>query len=66
MIRPSVCPFDQVPDTMIERLTGLGHDIRRESPDDSFAFGCAQAIHRLADGYVAGSDNRRDGLAIGL
>jgi gamma-glutamyltranspeptidase/glutathione hydrolase len=55
-----------VPDTVVERLRGLGHEVQRESPGDSFAFGCAQAIHRLADGYVAGSDNRRDGLAIGL
>ncbi len=54
------------PDAVVEQLSRLGHDVRREAPADSFAYGCAQAIHRLPDGYVAGSDSRRDGVAIGF
>jgi gamma-glutamyltranspeptidase/glutathione hydrolase len=55
-----------MPAEIVAQLAGLGHAVRRESPGDTFAFGCAQAVHCLPDGYVAGSDNRRDGLALGL
>jgi gamma-glutamyltranspeptidase/glutathione hydrolase len=37
----------------------------RESPDESFAFGGAQLIHRLGEGYIGGSDHRKDGMAVG-
>ena len=46
-------------------LEGLGHTISCESPDASFAFGGAQLICRLDDGYLAGSDHRKDGMAAG-
>jgi gamma-glutamyltranspeptidase/glutathione hydrolase len=37
----------------------------RIDPEAS-GFGCGQAILRHADGWVAGSDSRRDGLALGF
>jgi len=52
--------------SLIEGLAGLGHDIVVEPPDRAFGFGGAQLIHRLADGYVAGSDHRKDGQAVGF
>ena len=55
-----------VPDELVEGLAALGHDITREAPDQSFGFGGAQAICRLEHGYVAGSDARKDGLAVGF
>jgi len=52
-----------------EAISGLeerGHQITREEPDTSFGFGGAQLIHRLDEGYVAGSDHRKDGMAVGF
>ena len=43
-------------------LRALGHDI---VPEDSVSFGGAQAIIRLPGGYAAGSDPRKDGMAVG-
>jgi gamma-glutamyltranspeptidase/glutathione hydrolase len=54
-----------VPAAVAEGLASLGHEITRQEPDESYAFGGAQLIHRLGDGYVAGSDHRKDGLAVG-
>jgi gamma-glutamyltranspeptidase/glutathione hydrolase len=51
-------------DTVAE-LEALGHEVMRESPDESFAFGGAQLIHRLGEGYIGGSDHRKDGVAVG-
>jgi gamma-glutamyltranspeptidase/glutathione hydrolase len=49
-----------------EGLSDLGHQISVESPDNAFGFGGAQLVHRLPDGgYVAGSDPRKDGQAVG-
>lgn len=47
-------------------LEALGHNVTRESPDTSFAFGGAQLIHRLEDGYIGGSDHRKDGMTVGF
>ena len=56
-----------VPKETIETLRQLGHDISLESPDNAFGFGGAQLIHRLPGrGYVAGSDPRKDGAAMGF
>jgi gamma-glutamyltranspeptidase/glutathione hydrolase len=52
-------------DATVKGLEALGHQVTRESPDSSFAFGGAQLIHRLGDLYVAGSDHRKDGAAVG-
>ena len=43
-------------------LRALGHDV---VPEDSISFGGAQAIIRLPGGYAAGSDPRKDGMAVG-
>jgi gamma-glutamyltranspeptidase/glutathione hydrolase len=46
-------------------LAGLGHRIVRASPG-STEFGAAQLIHCLGDAYVAASEPRRDGQAVGF
>jgi len=48
--------------TVRDQLRVLGHEIRDET---GVAFGGAQAIHRLVKGWAAGSDPRKDGMAIG-
>lgn len=52
------------PATM-EGLAALGHEISPEEFDATPAFGGAQLIHRFGDGYIAGSDHRKDGAAVG-
>jgi gamma-glutamyltranspeptidase/glutathione hydrolase len=50
---------------LLEALRAKGHEIVVERPDDAFAFGGAQIVMRLGEGgYVAGSDGRKDGMAI--
>jgi gamma-glutamyltranspeptidase/glutathione hydrolase len=54
------------PPSLPGQLQAMGHRVELASPD-SLDFGSAQLIHRLANGgYVAASDSRRDGLAIGF
>ncbi len=48
----------------VEALRARGHDIRAEPGTGVFAFGGAQIILRTADGYIAGSDPRKDGQAV--
>jgi len=56
-----------LPAATIERLRAMGHEITLEAPDNAFGFGGAQLIHRLDPrGYVAGSDPRKDGCAVGF
>lgn len=56
-----------VPAETLEALRALGHDLSLEAPDNAFGFGGAQLITRLPGrGYVAGSDPRKDGAAIGF
>jgi gamma-glutamyltranspeptidase/glutathione hydrolase len=51
---------------LVEALRSRGHKIVVEDPDAQFAFGGAQIIRREgAAGYVAGSDPRKDGQALG-
>ena len=47
-----------------EHLIRLGHDVRRAQVQHPFGVG--QAILRLRDGLIAGSDGRGDGVAVGL
>ncbi|HUS16734.1 MAG TPA: gamma-glutamyltransferase family protein [Chloroflexia bacterium] len=55
---------DEVPRPILEGLALRGHDIRVEPA--SGAFGRGQIIHRLSNGvYVAGSEKRADGAAVG-
>jgi gamma-glutamyltranspeptidase/glutathione hydrolase len=50
-----------VGDSVRAALTAMGHELT----DASDAFGGAQAIVRLPKGYAAGSDPRKDGMAVG-
>lgn len=56
-----------LPAETLAALRGLGHDLSLEAPDNAFGFGGAQLIARLPGrGYVAGSDPRKDGAAMGF
>jgi gamma-glutamyltranspeptidase/glutathione hydrolase len=55
-----------MPDQTVKALQSMGHVITREAPDNAFGFGGAQLIARHGDGYVAGSDYRKDGCAVGF
>lgn len=57
-VEPTMAP------ELIDGLRTKGHDVVVEPPDAVFAFGGAQIIHRDGDGYVAGSDSRKDGQAV--
>jgi gamma-glutamyltranspeptidase / glutathione hydrolase len=51
----------------IEALRGMGHEVTLQPPEAAFGFGGAQIIHRMESGhYVAGSDPRKDGHAVGF
>ena len=51
-----------IDDAVRRALVALGHEL---TPEADVAFGGAQAIMRLARGYAAGSDPRKDGMAAG-
>ncbi|HEY9279359.1 MAG TPA: gamma-glutamyltransferase family protein [Eoetvoesiella sp.] len=55
-----------MPDDIVRGLAARGHLIQKESPEAVFAFGGAQLIERTSTGYVAGSDHRKDGQAVGF
>ncbi|MFK7880364.1 gamma-glutamyltransferase family protein [Roseobacter sp.] len=60
------CETTIAPET-VQMLREMGHNISLESPDNAFGFGGAQLIARLPGrGYVAGSDPRKDGAAVGF
>ncbi len=54
-----------VPAAVRQGLAQRGHEVIDTPPEQSFSFGGAQLIWRGADGYVAGSDSRKDGQAVG-
>jgi gamma-glutamyltranspeptidase/glutathione hydrolase len=54
-----------MPSATVEELRARGHKIV-SMPDDYNQFGCAQLIWKLEGGYVAASDPRRDGQAVGF
>ncbi len=47
-------------------LTSRGHQVTQAREDERSEFGGAQLIWRAEDGYVAGSDHRKDGHAAAL
>lgn len=51
---------------LVQGLRDRGHVIALESPDTAFGFGGAQIVHRIEEGYIAGSDSRKDGQAVGF
>jgi gamma-glutamyltranspeptidase/glutathione hydrolase len=54
-----------VSDVLAADLAQRGHRVARAAPL-STEFGAAQLIYRLEDGYVAASEPRRDGQAVGF
>ena len=54
---------DGTPPEVIESLKSRGHDIVLGSPE--YLFGGGQAIVKMTEGYCAGSDHRKEGLALG-
>ena len=46
-------------------LAAMGHRVVR-APPGSMEFGAAQLIYKLDDAYVAASEPRRDGQAVGF
>jgi len=61
----SVSLEEAVPAAVKDELKRRGHNIvGAERP--MFGFGGAQLIHRLDDGYCAGTDPRKDGCAVGF
>ncbi|WP_299732283.1 gamma-glutamyltransferase family protein [uncultured Tateyamaria sp.] len=56
-----------MPEATRSFLQSKGHQISLEQPDNAFGFGGAQIIQKLpGQGYIAGSDPRKDGAAIGF
>jgi gamma-glutamyltranspeptidase/glutathione hydrolase len=51
---------------LVADLAARGHHVAKEEFDGESSFGGAQIIHRIEDGYVAGSDPRKDGHAAGF
>jgi gamma-glutamyltranspeptidase/glutathione hydrolase len=54
-----------MPAETVRGLEALGHRVK-VLPWESLEFGAAQLIHRLPDGYLAASEPRRDGQAVGF
>jgi gamma-glutamyltranspeptidase/glutathione hydrolase len=54
-----------VAEEVVRGLAQLGHCVVRAAPG-STEFGAAQLIHRLGDAYLAASEPRRDGQAVGF
>lgn len=55
-------------DAVLADLTARGHHLKQTPPEQSFSYGGAQLIARLPGdaGYIAGSDHRKDGQAVGF
>jgi gamma-glutamyltranspeptidase/glutathione hydrolase len=51
---------------VLDALTARGHRLQPSTGDTIFAFGGAQLIVKTEAGYVAGSDHRKDGQAVGF
>lgn len=53
-------------ESLLTKLASLGHAISPQAPEEDFGFGGAQIVYRIDDGYIAGSDPRKDGQAAGF
>lgn len=62
----AVAVESSMPAATLDGLRALGHELTATAPEASFAFGGAQAVWRTTDGYVAGSDPRKEGQAVGF
>lgn len=63
MVEPG---FEQLGgDKIYEQLEAMGHDLRRYR-SRSAQFGRGQVIYKLEEGYIAASDLRADGQAVGF
>jgi gamma-glutamyltranspeptidase/glutathione hydrolase len=62
---PVVHTEAHTPAAVVSELQARGHHVE-VAPADSLEFGSAQLIHRVEGGYVAASDSRRDGQAVGF
>lgn len=51
---------------VLGELESRGHRLTEAAPEDSFSFGGAQLIYKVEGGYIAGSDHRKDGQAVGF
>ena len=56
---------DRTPASTVRALAELGHDVSLTPPEQAFGFGGAQLLWRDGEHYVAGSDHRKDGQAVG-
>lgn len=54
-----------LPADVVEALRARGHQVA-VAPRDSLEFGSAQLIYKADAGYIAASDSRRDGQAVGF
>jgi gamma-glutamyltranspeptidase/glutathione hydrolase len=50
----------------VAALIGFGHRVVQPDPASYFDFGAGQFIYKLREGYLAASDPRRDGQAVGF
>ena len=57
-----------VASNVVEGLRGRGHRARvsKKGEVEIGSYGAAQLIYRVEGGYVAGSEGRRDGQAVGF
>ena len=55
---------DRVSDAVKSALAARGHVIK-PMPPGYMDFGSAQVVYRLDDCWLAGTDNRKDGAAVG-
>ena len=53
-----------IPESVAQDLKDRGHEVRYD--DKESTFGGAQLIQKLADGYVGGSDHRKEGMVAGF
>ncbi len=57
---------DGISDQVRNELTRRGHKLNNNDADTRFSMGGAQLILKTEDGYIGGSDHRKDGMAAGF